>query len=513
MKDDPHDLSELDASALAAQHARGARSVRATIEETLEAIESVGATLGALAEVLGEQAKRRADTLDAALQHNFPPGALCGVPVVLKSNLCLAGVETNCGSRVLAGYRPPYTATVVERLLAAGAIPIAMAHMDEFAMGSSGENSAYSVTRNPWDPERTPGGSSSGCAAAVAAGLVPLALGSDTGGSVRQPAALCGISGFKPTYGRLSRSGLVAFGSSLDQVGLLTRSVRDLELVLQVLSGADDRDSSSLAEPPVGVDSLSRVDSLSTVDSRSRPVTRPALAGLRIGVPAEYFGPGLDERVRAYVDIALLELEALGARLVPLSLPRTELAIACYYVLATAEAASNLARFDGVRFGPRQAGDDTLFGMQAATRAAGFGPEVKRRILLGTFVLSRGYHEAWYGQATRVRAELAAEFRAAFEQVDLIAGPTTPDLAFRLGEKSSDPLAMYLSDALTVPASLAGLPAVSVPAGFAPEGERELPVGLQLIGPSGQDAEVLAAARLYQTATGHHLRRPAPVLA
>ena len=495
MRRRPADLSELDASELAAQHARRERSVRSTIEETLAAIESVADSLGAIAEVLSEQAIRRADTLDAALQHDFPPGSLCGVPVVLKSNLCLAGVETNCGSRVLAGYRPPYTATVVERLLASGAIPVGTAHMDEFAMGSSGENSAYSVAKNPWDPERTPGGSSSGCAAAVAAGLVPLALGSDTGGSVRQPAALCGISGFKPTYGRLSRAGLVAFGSSLDQIGFLTRSVRDLELALRALSGADDRDSSSLAEPPV----------------EALPIF--TLQGMRIGVPEEYFGAGLDPRVRKCVEDALDELEDLGAQPVPLALPLTELAIACYYVLATAEAASNLARFDGVRFGPRSAGDGTLAGMQAATRSAGFGPEVKRRILLGTFVLSRGYYDAWYARATSVRTELAAEFRAAFEEVDLIAGPTTPDLAFRLGEKSSDPLAMYLSDALTVPASLAGLPAASVPAGFALDDGRELPVGLQLIGPSGRDAEVLAAARLYQAATPHHLRRPAPALA
>jgi aspartyl-tRNA(Asn)/glutamyl-tRNA(Gln) amidotransferase subunit A len=367
--------------------------------------------------------------------------------------------------------------------------------MDEFAMGSSGENSAYSTARNPWDPERTPGGSSSGCAVAVAAGLAPLALGSDTGGSVRLPAALCGISGFKPTYGRFSRSGLVAFASSLDQVGVLARSVRDLELVLGVLSGSDERDASSLAEPPV------------------RPSARESLAGVRVGVPAEYLGPGLDERVRARIEAALLEIEALGARRVPISLPLTELAIPCYYVLATAEAASNLARFDGVRYGPRRPGDGRFAGMLAATRSAGFGPEVKRRILLGTFVLSRGYYQAWYARAGAVRGELAAEFRAAFERVDLIAGPTAPDPAFLLGEKSADPLAMYLSDALTVPASLAGLPAVSVPAGFALQDERELPVGLQLIGPSGRDAEVLAAARLYQAATGHHLRRPAPVLA
>jgi aspartyl-tRNA(Asn)/glutamyl-tRNA(Gln) amidotransferase subunit A len=482
---------ELDATALAEVHARGERSVRDTIEETLAELVRRAPALHALQVVLAEPARRAADRLDAARQHGFAPGPLCGVPVVLKSNLCLTGVETNCGSRALAGWRAPYDATVVERLQAAGAIPVAMAHMDEFAMGSSGENSAYAAARNPWDEERVPGGSSSGCAAAVAAGLVPLALGSDTGGSVRQPAALCGIAGFKPSYGRLSRFGLVAFGSSLDQVGPLARSVRDLELALEVLSGADERDATSLREPPV---------------RRARAAT---LAGLRIGVPAEAFGAGLDARVRALFEAALAELEAGGARRVPLALPLGELAIPCYYVLSTAEAASNLARFDGVRYGTRVEGDGTLDGMFAATRAAGFGPEVKRRILLGTFVLSRGYAEAWYRRAQALRAELAAEFRRAFEACDLIATPTSPTPAWRLGEKQADPLAMYRSDVATVPASLAGLPAVSVPAGFAREGERELPVGLQLVGPAGADAAVLAAARLFEARTSHHLRRPA----
>jgi len=481
----------MDASALRAAHASGEGSVRQTIEDTLARIALLEPRLSALSAVLADGARRRADGLDAARANGFELGPLFGVPVALKANLCQTGVETNCGSRVLAGWRPPYTATVVERLLAAGAVPVAVAHMDEFAMGSSGENSAYGRARNPWDLTRTPGGSSSGPAAAVAAGLVPLALGSDTGGSVRQPAALCGIAGFKPSYGRLSRHGLVAFGSSLDQVGPLARSVRDVELALEVLSGYDERDATSLREPPV------------------RRGARASLAGLRVGVPAEYFGAGLDARVRATIEAALGELEALGARRVPVSLPSTELAIPCYYVLATAEAASNLARFDGVRYGPRVDGDGTLEGMQAATRGAGFGAEVKRRILLGTFVLSHGYAEAWYGKALAVRARLRAEFEAAFRTVDLIAGPTSPSLAFRLGEKSTDPLAMYLSDALTVPASLAGLPALSLPAGFAAEGANELPVGLQLVGPFGADAEVLAAARLFEAATRHHQRRPA----
>jgi len=485
-------VSELaDATWLAGEHRAGHRSVQATVEDCLEAIAALDPELSALAAVHADAARARAAVLDASLEHGFDPGPLCGVPLVLKGNLCLSGHEASCGSRVLEGYRPLITATVVERLIAAGAVPVATAHMDEFAMGSSGENCAHATTRNPWDLARAPGGSSSGCAAAVAAGLVPLALGSDTGGSVRQPAAFCGVSGFKPTYGRLSRFGLVAFGSSLDQIGPLARSARDLELVLAVASGQDERDPSSLPEPP------------------ALPAVESGLRGARVGVPAEVLGPGLDPRVRAVVEGALAHLESLGAERVELSLPLSELAIPCYYVLATAEAASNLGRFDGVRYGMRRPGDGTLAGMQAATRAAGFGAEVKRRILLGTFVLSRGYYEAWYGRATRVRAALVQEFRTAFESVDLIVGPTTPTPAFRLGERSADPLSMYLSDVLTVPASLAGLPAVSIPAGHVEVDGSTLPVGLQIVGPHGADAEVLAAARGFQEGTDHHLRRPA----
>jgi len=478
------------AGELARAHARGSGSVRDTLERTLERIALHDGSLGAISALAPESARRRADVLDAARSHGFPCGPLFGVPVLLKGNLSYAGHETNCGSRMLAGYRPPFTATVVERLLDAGAVVVGHAHMDEFGMGSSGENSAFRATRNPWDPTRVPGGSSSGCAAAVAARLVPLALGSDTGGSVRQPAALCGISGFKPSYGRFSRHGLVAFGSSLDQVGPLATSVADLELVLEALSGLDVRDATTLPGPPI---------------ARG---TRTSLAGLRVGVPHEYLGAGLDPRVRAVVEQALEVLVAAGAVRVPLHLPLTEVAIATYYVVATAEAASNLARFDGVRYGLRVEGDGSLPGMLGATRGQGFGAEVKRRILLGTFVLSHGYHEAWYGRATAHRAALAAEFRAAFDTVDVIVGPTTPAPAFRLGEKHADPLAMYLGDALTVPASLAGLPAVSVPAGFVHEQGVELPVGLQWIGPAGADAELLACARLFQESTAHHRACP-----
>jgi len=483
--------AELDATALAAAHAAGERSVRATVEETLERVQRIEPEIGALSVRLDERALARAADLDRWHALGKPAGPLFGVPVVLKSNLCLAGAETNCGSRILAGHRPAYTATAVERLLAAGAVPIGLANMDEFAMGSSGENSAFGAARNPWDRTRSPGGSSSGSTAAVAAGLVPLALGSDTGGSVRLPAALCGVSGFKPSYGRVSRFGLVAFGSSLDQIGPLARSVRDLELALEILSGRDERDATTLPEPPI---------------LRDRRFT---LAGARVGVPEEYFGAGLDERVRTVTEAALDDLRRAGATLVKIRLPATEVAIPCYYVLATAEASSNLARFDGVRYGLRVPGDGSFQSMVSATRGAGFGEEVLRRILLGTFVLSHGYREAWYGKAQEVRASLRAELAEAFAGVDLIAGPTSPTPAFPLGERTADPLAMYLSDLLTVPASLAGLPAVSVPAGLVREGATELPVGLQLVGPAGADARVLAAARLFQETTEHHLRRPA----
>jgi len=478
------------AAVLRERVARGDERAADVVERTLARIRAREPVVGALFEVHAERARACAAELDAARAAGRPPGALHGVPLVLKANMCLAGVETNCGSRILAGWRAPYTATFVERALAAGAIPIATAHMDEFAMGSSGENSAFGVARNPWDPTRSPGGSSSGCAAAVAAGMVPLALGSDTGGSVRQPAAFCGLAGFKPTWGRVSRYGLVAFGSSLDQVSPLARDVRDLELALSVLAGRDERDATTLAE-----DAPKREEGAD-------------LAGLRVGVPHEFFPEALEPDARVRVESALEVLVGLGARLVPLSLPLVPHSLATYYVVATAEASSNLARFDGVRYGPRVEGDGTLAGMMAATRTRGFGDEVKRRILLGTYVLSSGYRSAWYRRAQRVRDALSADFARAFEEVDVLAGPTSPGPAFRLGERSADPLAMYAADVLTVPASLAGLPAVSVPCGLVERDGRALPVGLQLIGPRRADARVLRVARVFQDASEHHLAAP-----
>jgi aspartyl-tRNA(Asn)/glutamyl-tRNA(Gln) amidotransferase subunit A len=475
----------------AAVRARNTSAVAAA-EQALARLEQTRGALNAVLAVDRDGALGRARELDRRIASGADPGPLAGVPFALKANMCLAGVEANCGSRVLAGYKPPYTATFVERLLAAGANPIAIANMDEFAMGSSGENSAYGTTKNPWDLARTPGGSSSGSAALVAAGVVPFALGSDTGGSVRQPAALTNLAGYKPTYGRISRYGLIAFASSLDQVSPFARSVEDVELVTRVMSGHDALDTTSLPEPafePAGAGSAG---------------ANEPLAGMRIGVPREYFPATLDAAVRARCEEALAALERAGGKLVPVSLPHSEHAIATYYVVATAEASSNLARYDGVRYGPREVGDGSLQSMYAATRAKGFGDEVKRRVLLGTYVLSSGYYDAWYRRALKVRTLLLRDFERAFEQCDIVAGPTSPTAAFELGEKTDDPVAMYLSDVLTVPASLAGLPALSLPCGFVAAEASRLPIGLQLIGPARADARVLALGKHYQRLTQFH---------
>lgn len=482
------------ATELAQRLARGSGTVRDELETCLANIARLDAESLVFRELCADSARARADELDAARARGEPQGPLFGVPFAIKSNMCLRGLGADCGSRVLEGYRPPYTATSVERLLEAGALVVGTTHMDEFAMGSSGENSAFASTPNPWDAERTPGGSSSGSAAAVALGLVPLALGSDTGGSVRQPAALCGVSGFKPSYGGISRYGLVAFASSLDQVSPLARDARDLQLALSVLSGDDPRDATCL---PLGA-------TLPTSFGDD-------LSGLRIGLPTEFFGDDVEVGVRARIDEALDVLRAAGAETQAIALPHARQAVATYYVVATAEASSNLARFDGVRYGLRKPGDGTLDGMYRATREAGFGAEVKRRILLGTYVLSGGYYEAWYDRAMRVRRLLHADFQRAFESVDLLLCPTSPTTAFRLGARTADPLAMYMSDVLTTPASLAGLPAASVPCGLAPAADdatRQLPVGLQIIGPAREDARVLALARRFQELTQHHEARP-----
>ncbi len=405
---------------------------------------------------------------------------LAGVPLAVKDLFCTEGVPSAAASRILEGYRPPYTATVVERLTRAGAPMLGKTNMDEFAMGSSNENSAFGPVRNPWDESRVPGGSSGGSAAAVAAGLAPWAIGTDTGGSIRQPAALCGIVGLKPTYGSVSRYGMIAFASSLDQAGPLTRDVADAALLLRHMVGRDPCDSTSTGHPQeIALPSAERLD------------------GLRFGVPPELTGDGLEAGVRAVFEQTLARIEELGGTLEEVGLPHSGHAIAAYYVIAPAEASANLARFDGVRYGHR-AGDGGLLSLYEQTREEGFGAEVKRRIMLGTYALSSGYYDAYYGQAQRVRTKIADDFRAAFDSVDLIVTPTSPTVAFGLGERTEDPLAMYLSDVLTVPMSLAGIPAISIPGGLA-EG---LPVGIQLAGPAFSESRILDAAHALERAIG-----------
>lgn len=475
MTNPPFDLT---ACALAEAVRSGELGALETTDAYLARIEAHDGALHAFHSVDADGARKRARELDDARARGEAHGALFGVPIALKDNMCLAGQEASCGSRILAGYRAPYTATFVQRLLDAGAVPLGMTSMDEFAMGSSGENSAHEVSRNPWDPTRTAGGSSSGSAVAVAADLAPIALGSDTGGSVRQPASFCGVYGLKPTYGRVSRYGLIAFGSSLDQVSPFAHDVRDLERVLQVISGHDERDSTSLPIEPF---------------EPERPAELQSLVGLRIGVAKPYFDAGADPRVREVCEARLEVLRSYGAELVEIDLPHTAYAIPTYYVVATAEASSNLGRYDGSLYGARTGGDGSLQSMFAATRDAGFGEEVKRRILLGTYVLSAGYKDAWYNQALKVRTLIRRDFEAAFEAVDLIAGPTSPTPPFALGERAGDAIAMYNSDLCTVPASLAGLPALSVPAGFTADASR-LPIGLQLIGPALSEGRLLRVA-------------------
>jgi aspartyl-tRNA(Asn)/glutamyl-tRNA(Gln) amidotransferase subunit A len=416
-------------------------------------------------------------------------GPLAGIPLAVKDNMCTKGTRTTCASRILEHYVPPYESTVTTRLLGAGYVLPGKTNMDEFAMGSSCENSGFFPTQNPWDTTRIPGGSSGGSAAAVAADECIAALGSDTGGSIRQPASLCGVVGLKPTYGRVSRYGLVAFASSLDQIGPITKTVRDAAILMNVISGHDPRDSTSAPVPvPDFTERLGR-----------------EIRGLRIGVPREYVIDGMDPEVEAAVRKAIGQLESLGAEMVEVSLPHTDYAIATYYVLATSEASSNLARYDGVRYGYRSQGRD-LMDMYMKTRAKGFGPEVKRRIMLGTFALSSGYYDAYYLKAQRVRTLVKRDFEEAFQKVDLLVTPTTPEVAFRKGEKTEDPLKMYLSDIFTNSVNLAGVPGISIPCGFSKEG---LPVGLQIIGRHFDEETVLRAAHAYEQSTEWHTRRPA----
>jgi aspartyl-tRNA(Asn)/glutamyl-tRNA(Gln) amidotransferase subunit A len=449
---------------------------------------SLGAFLDFNEEVTLDQA-RTADLALAAGSGSATP-TLLGVPMGHKDIFVTRDFISTAGSRMLAGYRSPFDATVVSKLAAQGVVTLGKLNCDEFAMGSANENSAFGPVRNPWDPTRTPGGSSGGSAAAVAARLLPAATGTDTGGSIRQPASFCGVTGIKPTYGRASRYGMVAFASSLDQAGPMARTAQDCALLLSAMCGPDpDRDSTSLDVP---------------AEDFTRSLNE-SVEGLRIGVPAEFFGEGLADDVRAAVDGALKELEKLGARLVPISLPRTELSIPVYYIIAPAEASSNLSRFDGVKFGHRAAQYADLTDMYKKTRAEGFGDEVKRRIMIGTYVLSHGYYDAYYLQAQKIRRMIADDFQQAYLQCDVIAGPVAPTVAWKLGGHGNDPLADYLADIFTLPGSLAGLPGMSLPVGF---GANHMPVGLQLIGNYLQEARLLNVAHRFQQATDWHLAKP-----
>ncbi len=415
---------------------------------------------------------------------------LLGVPIAHKDIFVTRDFPSTAGSRMLAGYRSPFDATVVRKLAEAGCVSLGKLNCDEFAMGSSNENSAYKPVTNPWDASRIPGGSSGGSAVAVAARLAPAATGTDTGGSIRQPASFCGITGIKPTYGRASRYGMIAFASSLDQAGPMARSAEDCALLLTAMCGPDpDRDSTSLDVPAEDY----------------TQALQGSLAGLRIGVPREFFGEGLAEDVRAAIESALQQYEKLGARLVPISLPRTELSIPVYYIIAPAEASSNLSRFDGVKFGHRAKQYSDLLDMYRKTRSEGFGDEVKRRIMIGTYVLSHGYYDAYYLQAQKIRRMIADDFQQAFRECDVIAGPAAPTVAWKIGARSDDPVANYLADIFTLPGSLAGLPGMSLPCGFGAGG---MPVGLQLIGNYFQEGRLLNAAHRFQQATDFHLKTP-----
>ncbi|MCO5977557.1 Asp-tRNA(Asn)/Glu-tRNA(Gln) amidotransferase subunit GatA [Ideonella oryzae] len=483
-----------------------AAAARALADKTVSSVEltqallaraEVHAALGAFLHLDRDGALVAAQAADAARAAG-QAGVLTGVPMAHKDIFVTADAPTTAGSKMLAGYQSPFDATVVARLKAAGTVSLGKLNCDEFAMGSANENSAYTPVQNPWDRSRVPGGSSGGSAAAVAARLVPAATGTDTGGSIRQPSSFSGLTGIKPTYGVCSRYGMIAFASSLDQAGPMARSAEDCALLLSAMSGFDERDSTSAQRPPQ--DFHAQMLAPREGASAAKP-----LQGLRIGLPKEFFPAALAADVDGAVRAALAQLEALGATLVEVSLPRTELSIPVYYIIAPAEASSNLSRFDGVKFGHRAANYTDLLDMYKKTRAEGFGPEVKRRIMIGTYVLSHGYYDAYYLQAQKLRRMIADDFQRCFQQCDVIAGPVAPTVAWQIGAQGDDPLQAYLADIFTLPASLAGLPGMSVPAGFGAHG---MPVGLQLIGNYFQEGTLLQAAHALQQVTDHHLRSP-----
>jgi aspartyl-tRNA(Asn)/glutamyl-tRNA(Gln) amidotransferase subunit A len=485
-------LTDLSLIEAAAALRKGDVSSRELTEACIDRIDEHEPDLHAFLALTHELALQQADAADSGLAAARGDGAArlpltYGIPLAVKDVLCLQGVPTTCGSKILEGFLPPYTATSVARLIAAGSVILGKTNTDEFAMGSSTENSAYGPTHNPWDLARVPGGSSGGSAAAVAAGLCFAALGTDTGGSVRQPASFCGVTGLKTSYGRVSRYGLIAYGSSLDTVGALARSAADLVPLFDVIAGHDPLDSTSVRDP---------LPEISLEDA--------SLRGLRIGVPREYFIDGMQPEVEAAVRAAIEQMANLGASVEEVSLPHTNLALPVYYLIAPAEASANLARYDAVRFGPRVEGDD-LWDQYLQTRGQLFGPEVKRRIMLGTYALSAGYYDAYYGQAQKVRTLIKADFDRAFESVDLLACPVAPTTAFRIGEHGDDPLSMYLEDVFTLPANLAGIPGISFPVGFDTDG---LPIGMQLNAAHLGEPLLIRSAHAYQGSTSWHRYRP-----
>jgi aspartyl-tRNA(Asn)/glutamyl-tRNA(Gln) amidotransferase subunit A len=471
---------------------QGDVTAQALTEQFLDAIRRMEPQLRSFLLVDEQGARAKAEEVDQRRRRGEALGALAGLPVAIKDVLCIRGQRTTCASKILANFVPPYDAHVIKRLHQADAVLIGKTNCDEFAMGSSTENSAYQVTRNPWNLERVPGGSSGGSAAAVAGCEAPLSLGTDTGGSIRQPASLCGIVGLKPSYGRVSRFGLVAYGSSLDQIGPFAHTVGDAALLLKVIAGYDRRDSTSVDKP---------------VPPYTQTIDTP-VPSLTIGVPQEYFTDALDPEVAAGVRAALDVFRTLGARLEEVNLPNSPVALATYYLVATAEASSNLARYDGVHYGHRSKDHTDLISMYKRSRGEGFGAEVKRRIMLGTYALSSGYQEAYYRKALQVRRLIRADFDRAFAGCDVVMGPTSPTPAFKVGERSNDPLRMYLADIYTVTCNLAGLPGISIPCGFTKAG---LPIGMQIIGPAFEEEKLLRIARMHERETDWHTRRPALV--
>ncbi len=476
-------------SELISQLNSGTLTARQLVEASLERITALNGTLNAFVSVDAEDALAKADVIDKKRTAGNPIGRLAGLPIAVKDNICTRGTTTTCGSRMLQNFRPPYDAHVIERLKAEDGIIIGKLNQDEFAMGSSTETSIFGAARNPWNSDCTAGGSSGGSAVAVASGMVPLALGSDTGGSIRQPASFCGVVGMKPTYGRVSRYGLVAYASSLDQIGPLATDAWGASLLLECIAGHDARDSTSLA--------VDRPDWMSQLDQ--------PLNGLRIGIAEEYFAEGLDPEVEKSVRDALAIFESAGAVVKSVSLPHSKYAVATYYLIACSEASSNLARYDGIHYGHRADKFSDLVDLYSQSRGEGFGPEVKRRIMLGTYALSAGYYDAYYLKALKVRRRIREDFDKAFETVDVIAGPVAPTAAFRLGEKLDDPLAMYLGDIYTISTNLAGLPGISVPCGFT---STKLPIGLQLQAPALDESRLLRIAHQFQQSTGWHKEMP-----